>query len=464
MKSLNGFKNYIFLMVNILFLLQSIYILVFNIKLTLTETSVVSYLFVSFMFLSIGTYKMIKVIPISIFIIIYMAVQAFGLPLAMLIDQDTAMTYLWREKLFYGEYLGEYTAISIIAITSLFISFILFRGNINKISSNRKMRNNDSIQNEKIPVKENNFYFFIGTSLIILFGLYMSFSFLNGSIPLNYSEYVDWKNNRVLNYLQFGFWFGSIFAIATSKKKNILFLLIIFSIPSIILIMSGNRNDVLYPLIIGLGVYIYRFNKIPLIPLSIVSVFVIVISPIISSTRTSGVALNTDNNFKELIASSLNEFGSQLTPISHMLVWIKYGEDYTYGLTYIFGSVVGVFGLFFSNLNGWFATTRYDISERLPALGFSMSGEIFFNFSIMGLVIIYSLIGVYWLKKESNVLSTDQLVRYSFFCFSLLFLVRNSFSTYITVVILFYMLYFFEKIFRESLKKLRKKNKSYDLD
>ncbi len=455
MMRMKTLTNYIFLMINILFIIQAIYILNFRDELTIDESNILSYLFIGFMLIFIVVYRLYRVIPISIFIILYMAIQAFGLPLAMLIDEDTARSYLWREKLFYGNYLGKYISISIIAISSLFMSFIIFKRSTNR-SFTKLDINIKSTSNFNLKDRQENFYFLIGTVLIMLFGLYMSYSYFNGSIPLKYSEYVDWKNNRVLNYLQFGFWFGSIFAIATSKKKNIIFLLIIFSIPSIILIMSGNRNDVLYPLIIGLGVYIYRFGKIPVVLLSVLSFFVIIISPIISSTRTSGVDLNTESNFKELIASSLNEFGSQLTPISHMIEWIKYGEEYAYGLTYFFGSIVGTFGIIFSDLNDWFATTRYDISERLPALGFSMSGEVYYNFSIIGVLFIYSIMGFYMLRKESKNLNADQLVKYSFVCFSLLFLVRNTFSTYITVVILFYLLYFVEKIIRELSGRLRK--------
>lgn len=450
MITVSNLKNYILLMISVLFLMSSMYIIIFNIKLTIAQACIFSYLFLLFVCLFLILNKTIRIIPISTFILLYMVIQAFGIPLAMLIDEKTATEYLFREKLFYGNFLGEYISLSIAAISSILLSLLLFKKNKN--IANNEFENNGSLN----EVGNKNFYYVIGVTLIVVFGLYMSFNFLTGAMPISYSEYKLWQENRTQNYLQFGFWFGCLFAISSCRKKQVPFLLLIFIIPSVILIMTGNRNDVLYPLIISLGVYIYRFRRIPVIPLLLVTIFITVISPVISSTRTQGVELSVNESLKELIASSLNEFGSQLTPISHVFQWIDNGENYAYGSTYIYGSLVGIFSPFFSSLSLWFSSSRFNISERLPALGFSMSGEILFNFSIWGVVIIYLILGVYWIKKESQNLDTDQLVRYSFVCFSLLVLVRNSFSTYITVIIMFLILYFLEKLAREILIRRNK--------
>jgi oligosaccharide repeat unit polymerase len=441
--------NYIVTSIGLIFNMISLIILYSQNHITLSHSFILSYSFTVYVIIYLLTIKKISYKSTGMFVIYYMLIQTVGIPFAYLFDIDIADKFLMRDKLLYGKYLDKYVAISIISITSIFVGISFANSKTIKMNT----------ENKKKIEEEKNYYYIIGSILISLFSIFMLYNLVAGNISLsNHDSYTKWAlGSRGRNYLQFGYWFGSIFVIASCKKKQLIIPLLIFSLPSIILIITGNRNDVLFPLIIGLGIYIYRFKSVPKLLILLLLFFILFISPIIAATRATGIDISSNNSsFLELAASSFSELGSQLTPVSYMFTWLSMGESYAFGGTYFFGSLAELFGVINPVFREDYSNSRFDLTTRLPDLGFSMSGEVFYNFGTIGLIFIYLLIGIYIAKKESNLMDTDRLVRYSFTCFTLLFLVRNAFSSYISIIVIFYLLYFLEKLIRNEIKKKSK--------
>ena len=81
----------------------------------------------------------------------------------------------------------------------------------------------------------------------------------------------------------------------------------------------------------------------------------------------------------------------------------------------------------------------------------------FYNFGIFGLGIVFFLIGLYLVIRERKVISdTDELVRTGFLYFWLLYLVRNYFGFSFTYAIMFYAVYFLEKVVRSLFEYQRR--------
>lgn len=435
---MNKFKHitrYIFLCIFILCNLLGVNILSSKYRLDFIESIYLIYIFLIIIFIyTIFDSSLRKITPGNI-VFYYSLVTFFGVGIAYILDNYTVLQYINRSKALYGVYIDKYFALGIISISSFLLGKIIYykKKNLNKIKQN--------------IYKENNTFLKLGFLFLILFTIYMGVNFLLGKIPINnYLAYKSWAGNQVRNYLQILYWFGCVLIVCNGKKKDIAIAFIIFLIPSSILMLTGNRNDVLYPLLISLGIYKIRFKEIPKILVIMVLIIVFVISPMIAETRSDGVSISVNSNILTNISSSFLELGSQFIPVSNMFMWLEQGESYAYGGTFIYGTLAFLFGLIDNNIRTLYFSSRYCISRRLPALAFSMAGEMFFNFGAIGVIIIYFLLGRYIAIKENSTFNSYKLMIYSFTMFLFLHLVRNQFEFTISYVIIIIIIIIVKKI------------------
>ena len=427
------------ILTSIIFILLFVMILQSIISLDLFQTFKMTYIYTAYFILFFLWLDKSRRFSLNMVVIYYMFFQAAGLPLAYVVNPEYTLLRLNRSKMFYGLYIDRYIALSLLALTCIILVFI-FSKNSKKYSYEIDFNNIE---------KRTNVYYEIGMTLLLLFTIYMSFNYIVGNIPIgNYESYKNWANSsRIRNYLQIGYWISSILICSTTTKKKIGIATIIFLIPSTILFLAGNRNDVLFPLLIGFGIYVYRFRKVPKFVLIIIIITLLVISPMIVSLRNGAI---TFQSVSDNIAISLAELGSQLTAVSHMFTWLDAGEDYAWGLTYLYGAIGALFGPIFSELRPLIEDSRYWISGRVSTLGFAMSAEVYFNFGLIGLLLTYCLVGYYFVKNENKKRNVDELIIYGAIIFYLLFLVRNSFGYSIAYAVIFVVVYLFEKIIRKN--------------
>ncbi len=426
-----------FLCTSILFSGYSILILSSIIKLELNNTLVYSYIFFGYTVIFICISKSFKNFSLGAIVFYYMSVLSFGFPLAFIFDYDLAFQRLMREKFFYGVYFDKYIALSVLALNSFII------GNVVRIDSL-------AFQGNIIKHKEKkDFYYPLGLTFISLYAFYLFINWVAGNIPTAYLEFKEWSSTQLHNYLKMLFWFGSIFVMASSTKKQIGVAIIVFIVPATILAITGNRNDLLYPLLIGIGMYVYRFKKIPKTPIIIAGLFIFIISPIIATTRSTGVNLDSTLEIANLIAMSLMELGGQIASVSSMFYWLENGENFALGGTYLFATIALLFGFINPNIRDLYFLSRFSIETRLPTLAFTMSAEVYYNFSFIGVIVIYILVGYFLRKYDKAYITSDKLVVFAFFALILLHLVRNQFYFSAVYFIVFLLIYIFEKLIRK---------------
>lgn len=293
----------------------------------------------------------------------------------------------------------------------------------------------------------------LGVFLIAAFAVYLTVLFLLGAVPMTYLAFKDWAGSRFFNYLRYGYWFGAILVASGGSPRLVRLGAVAAIPPSLILVATGNRNDVLYPLLLAVSLYFLRRRGKPWIPLGLTALAVLLVSPMISGSRATGVRLTESGSPWALVAASLEELGAQVRPVTIMLNWLHQGEPLAYGGTYAFP--LGALATRWADpsVTSEFLESRYSLETRLSGLGFSMPGELFFNFSFAGVLAGYLFSGVILARLELQADSVDGLVRYGFVALVLLHLQRNSFGFLGIVIGLFAIIVFTERFSRPHVKR-----------
>ncbi|NUH86501.1 oligosaccharide repeat unit polymerase [Bacillus firmus] len=429
---------------------MSILILSSVIRLSLEQTLWFNYSFLFYFIIFLIFSKKVNHFGLGAMVLYYIAAISFGYPIAFLIEPNITSDRLIRSKNLYGVYFDKYIALSILALSSYILGqFVRIRSDRSLTKQVFNLQGNSGLELDN----STNYYYQFGCTLIWLYSIYMGVSWITGNIPTEYLSYKEWSGNQVQNYLKIFYWFGTIFVMSSATKKQIIKISFIFLIPTIILLATGNRNDVLYPVLIGIGIYVHRFKKVPIKLLISTLIFLLFVSPIIASTRSTGINLETDYSIAELMANGIMELGGQIPSVSNMFSWIENGESFAFGGTYFFATIALFFGSINPQLRELYFLSRYSIESRLPTLAFTMSAELYYNFASVGVILFYFMISSYVRRKDKLTLSTNDLVRYSFNMFLLLHLVRNQFYFSAIYIVLFYLLYFLEKQIRHFLTR-----------
>lgn len=416
-------RDVMFLLFLSIFSIFFILILANVISLTYRDAFVCCYIYTMMFALVITFCPSIPKISVGMMVIYYTFIQATGIPIAYLFAPEYTTEQLSRSKYFNGTCMDKYAALSLLAVSVSLIAVII---------RSRKKPKETQQREENTEVCKQSFeqrvFFYIGFALLSFFALFMIMSMLTGNIVFgDYGVYKSWANTSgVRNYSQIGYWLASVFICVGGTKKQIRLSSVIFLMPSTILVLSGNRNDILFPLLIGIGIYYMRYKKLPISVLIASAVFVLYISPLIIQLRRGLETIST--GVFESIGESCYELGGQLHAVSQMFSWLENGEEYAYGLTYLYGFLGSLFGNLIPEIRAYFSSSRYFIGARVPNLGFAMTAEVYFNFGVIGLLILYFLLGSYIARRENRNRNTVQFIVYGFTMLWLIILVRNAFA------------------------------------
>lgn len=404
-------------------------------SLSYSQSFVLSYLYTIVIAILFFKNKSFRQSTPANFILFYSLVQAVGIPIAYILNPEYADFRMMRENYFYGNYADKYISLSLLSL-SLIIFMML-----------RKNNTNYEYADEQI-LPPNKVFYRIGLTLLLAFSVYISFKAIVGAIPFgNYELYKEMASyDSIQNYLQKGYFMCSVFICSAGSKKQILISLLIFLIPSGILLAAGNRNDILFPFLIGIGLYSVRFRRTPKMLLLALALFIFVISPFIVSYRTGNSVQgeSIQDNMTEKVGESLFELGGQMAPVASTFNWLEKGEEYALGKTYLY-SVYALFGGFLSSdIRHQYENSPYCIGARLPGFGYAMSAEVYYNWGILGIFIAYLLLGSFISNYEINrqrLVRTEDYLKYGFFMLWILILVRNAFAYSFIDAIIFYILY-----------------------
>lgn len=357
-------------------------------------------------------------------LILYTLLSCFGYDILVLIDGDSYFDLISSIRHAYTDYFNLANALCYLAVLAL----------IYGVRSQAKIKNID-LSDMKANLTFNPFerylYLKVCYIIVILYTLILLFNVVSGRMPLTiYTDVREWFSTQpLLSYLLRLTWVAipTYFFFAESKTEYISFLLPL-SVMFLILMFSGNRNEILYPAAVAIGVFMWKRNRFygkktlhkGIVIVSIIIVFVI--NPLISNTRSTGLTLSdfavefTAGAFG--FEAALLELGQQLNPISIILYALdNHITSYQYGLTFIVPTVSilslnFIWGTSFYNNSTYYNPTRLLNSLGHYGRGFSYIAEFYYNFGVIGMIICMFCIGRYIGKRENSTLIKRKVLFY----------------------------------------------------
>lgn len=326
----------------------------------------------------------------SLFYMLYLYLTHMGIGLLDVFMDDPLQNSIFRTDWYYSnlrDFALFYSGLALLFfIVGVLISNI-FKTNVtlNQQGANLSMKKRGS-----------SLIYKLGVTFSVYFALYLLFGFISGNLPLwgTYQQYF----NAIGNYPFYStsiflYSLGISFIISNMQKDRIRFSVVIILLPAILLLITGNRGEILYPLTASLGTLIVRGVKLNkrLVLVILLSFFIVI--PLVKEAR------NLDN-YESL--SSINfgfeapitEIGFTLRTLIYTQEWKIYdNEEYGYGISYLIPLQRGVSNFLIGIDKMAYEGKSYNFRERLPTMGYSVISESFFNFGNFG-VIVLLIIGI----------------------------------------------------------------------
>ncbi|MBK5462546.1 O-antigen polysaccharide polymerase Wzy [Peribacillus sp. TH27] len=315
----------------------------------------------------------------------YLILAHAGIPIIDLLLEDPLRDLDVNTNWYFTSYREKAVLISYIFITS-----ICFFAMLINLFKKRTLSNKTDIN-----FKGDNKWIFTGELLIIIFFIYLVYLFTTGKLPLfgTYQNYFSALSN--LNFYQRGIFLyavgitmilSNIFNMKNNKKS----IFIIF-LPGILLLLTGNRGEIFYPLLAGMGVLITRGLKINYKLILVVVIVFFIVIPSVKEIRN----MDSNQTLEEVNLSIIDPFvqiGYTLRPHVYTVGWIENGEEFIFGESFLVPVQRGL-----SNFIPFMPPIEYEgkpysFRDRLPTMGYSIVAETYYNFGIIGSFIISPLL------------------------------------------------------------------------
>ncbi len=259
------------------------------------------------------------------------------------------------------------------------------------------------------------------------------------------------------------------------KQSSKIFSYSIAAVFFILLLLSGSRSNALIPLLVGVVLWVKLGRKIPL-PIALAALaFVLIAIPAVGLLRSSGEAFNKIDQTDILkstenakIGAGFSEMGSTSNVLASIIRLVPVKDPYRYGATYLKAVLESLPNIGFkqsgsdrvkaiqevqtnpeallSLIPSDWITYRLDPGkfEAGEGVGFSIIGEPYINFGLVGVIIFFTAAGFWLGRLESiSILNSSRVfVLTGVIAWPLLTLVRNDFVTFIkpivfTLIVLF---------------------------
>ena len=232
-----------------------------------------------------------------------------------------------------------------------------------------------------------------------------------------------------------------------------------------IYLLSGNRSMALFPLLVGVVIWVKSGRRFPLPLAAGVALAAILIIPVIGALRTMGaydkVSFSDVSKSSERasVSSALAELGGSAGVLAVTLQYVPAEDPFRYGRTYLVylrqmipniggstdisesprailaesGSVSAALQRFSPSI--WATVRVLGVESALyggQGVGFSGIAEPYFNFGFIGVVVFFLGVGVVFARMEAR----NLLLQYRWLVFAALFYwpfigtVRNEFGTF----------------------------------
>lgn len=364
-----------------------------------------------------------------------------GFVIAMFINNEyitfqsvTSMAFL------RNEYYHEAIIIANIVLSAFSLSLIYSKKR-DMIFKSIKIENND---------EGNTAANIIGVGLITVCTLYVVYVvFANGLWFSGYLTTLRLLENTAFPHFVVIASLSIAFLISSGTRKYVHIGILIFGVYSLFQFAMGNRGEVFYAAVICFALYSLRFKSIGYRQIIIAGLAVIVLIPLVRISRElkiDGYMLNPLNSLLDVLA----EEGIEISPFTYIVQYVHQNGGYVWGMTYV--NNFADFILRRIGMSSPFAIEKYVIKEIMPydGMAFSMIAETYYNFTVVGSVIVYMIVGQYIRnfdrKFYSNNLNEMQRIVGSMLMVELINLTRNDASTlpfylaYTFIILIFYKL------------------------
>lgn len=288
--------------------------------------------------------------------------------------------------------------------------------------------------------RQRNIIVWFGYLLLFFTCVYFVFQLFLGriSISMTYKDYRAAIINDIYTYIVTIYSTGICFVVACANKKQLRIGLGLFGFVAIILMLTGNRGEVLYAALACIGIWYYRAKRIGIRLMIILLILFFVIIPIIASTRNMGVV----GNIKNVVigwTDSIVEIGMQLRLAIYTMNEVNIGaREFLYGFSY-YNPFINILNTLVPIIPRLDVPVAYNFKAAFPTMGFSFIAEAYCNFGVLGVITIYGLLAWWIAKMESRNLKPIDIATFGAITSVIINLTRNRFSI-APVMILFILL------------------------
>lgn len=324
---------------------------------------------------------------------------------------------------YYSSLRDQSLAIAGLAICSFFLASII----VGMILPRRSEAGSGGLPT--LATRGNTNILYLG--LIIQVGclLFLLYLFATNQLPL-FESYARFASQvaETDGYTQYLALFGvsAVFIFSAGSLKDIRRFALPYAIQGLFLLLTGNRGEVFYAgsaivaILSSRGTYL---NRRMLLFLALVLLIVI---PLIRQVRSSSLSSFDISTIQISPFDGVMELGYQLRPLVTTLSWITNGEDYANGDTYWI-PVQRLFALAIPGAERLEITGHIDVRARLPGQGYSVVAEAFFNYGVLGAVVVLAVLGA-WFALSDRANSVRSLAFFGAVAAILINSQRNRFS------------------------------------
>ena len=273
----------------------------------------------------------------------------------------------------------------------------------------------ESIEIDEITESRQKYACYVsGILLLLVVLLYFGYLIFTGrlSIDMTYDEYRHYvmQGNSIYSYVLVLYSTGLLYVVSSFDNNKRWFGIVLFAITAIILLLTGNKGEVLYAVLAALGVMGFQRKKLNYKIVALLCVIMFVIIPVVTATRSMGVR----NEFSLELASftdSFLEIGMQIRCLVYSIDGVAHGAySYMHGYSYL-RPVLKILGYIVFPLRN-LPDPSVDLSSSnsdFHGYGFTQVAEGYLNFGIFGAILFFVILGFILGRLEFKKMNTLKL-------------------------------------------------------
>lgn len=388
---------------------------------------------------------------------VYMIFTQFGLCfIYYLISPEIIRGYGGEMYYFlFSEYYPMVLGLALISVASMLLAAAIFRRvSINLVKNKIAFRH--YIQ------KENKLIVFGGILFLLFSCLYFSYYLLNGAIYVG-MDYTDLHSSSALTnalweYVIVFYGFGACYIFCCAEGKLFKVGIILFLATATVLLLLGNRGEVLFPFLACMGIYMYKNKKINYRIIILGVIISIVLIPLIKVFRHLGDQSLWQAYIEASPLSGIAEMGVSMRMTNYIISELKHGtRELLMGFSY-YNPLVNIFDYLIPGNIRLEAPTSFNFRNDFYLWkAMTPVAESYANFGVIGVIFHHMIMGALLGYKEGKNPQGLQLVFLGCLTYIFIYSTRNVFASVPIYILLDFASCFFITIVA-SFPSIRRKH------